>query len=152
MVSGKMNKKVITQRISWVLQMIEAIKDLPVENQEEFLQDPRNVASAESYLRRALEAILDLGRHILAKGFAQPVTEYREVAKRLLERKILPEREGELLLKMAGYRNRMVHFYHEITPEELHEICRDHLDEIKTVLDKLTEWLRENKEKMDEGV
>jgi len=34
--------------------------------------DPRNVASAESYLRRGLEALLDLGRHLLAKGFAWP--------------------------------------------------------------------------------
>lgn len=152
MMSGKINKKIVTQRTSWVLQMIGAIKSLPVENQKEFFQDPRNIAAAESYLRRALEALLDLGRHILAKGFAHPVTEYKEVAKGLLEKKILPEREGELLQKMAGYRNRMVHFYHEITPKELHEICRDHLDEIKIVLDKLLEWLRENREKMDKGI
>lgn len=132
--------------------MVESIKDMPLENQKEFLQDPRNVAAAESYLRRALEALLDLGRHILAKAFAQPVTEYREIAKGLLEKKVLPEKEGEILAKMAGYRNRMVHFYQEITSEELHEICRDHINEINTVLNKLKEWLRNNKEKMDEGI
>jgi uncharacterized protein with HEPN domain len=31
----------------------------------------------------------------------------------------------------------MAHFYHEITPEEPHEICRDHLDEIKLLLDRM---------------
>jgi uncharacterized protein YutE (UPF0331/DUF86 family) len=152
MVKGKINKKVVTDRAAWVCKMVESIKDLPLENQKEFLQDPRNVAAAESYIRRALEAILDLGRHILAKAFAQPVTEYREISKGLLEEKVLPEKEGELLTKMAGYRNRMVHFYQEITPEELHEICRDHLDDIKIVLDKLKEWLSNNKERMDEGI
>jgi len=86
MVAGKINKKVVTDRASWILEMIEAIKDLPVENQKEFLQDARNVASAESYLRRALEAMLDLGRHILARGFAKPVTEYKDVAKGLLKK------------------------------------------------------------------
>lgn len=151
-ISEKMNKKVIIQRISWVCQMIEAIKNLPLGNQKEFFRDPRNVASAESYLRRGLEALLDLGRHILAKGFAQPATEYKEVAVGLLQRKVLPEKEGNLLLKMAGYRNRMVHFYHEINPKELYEICTDHLDEINIVLSKLKEWLKENKEKMDEGI
>jgi len=149
---SKINKEVVTQRISWVLQMIEAIKNLPLEKQEEFLLDRRNVAAAESYLRRALEALLDLGRHILAKGFGYPATEYKEVATGLLERKIFPEREAILLKKMAGYRNRMVHFYHEITPEELYEICRYHLDDIKQVLDKLIEWLRKNRERMDEGI
>ena len=152
MTPAKINKEVVTQRISWVLKMIESIKELPLQNQNEFLKDKRNVASAESYLRRALEALLDLGRHILAKGFAYPATEYKDVAKGLLEKDVLPEKEALLLKKIAGYRNRMVHFYHEITPEELYEICRYHLDEIKQVLDKLIKWLKENREKMDEGI
>jgi uncharacterized protein YutE (UPF0331/DUF86 family) len=46
--------------------------------------------------------------------------------------------------KMAGYRNRMVHFYHEITPEELHEICLYHFNEIKLLADKLVKWTKEH--------
>ena len=46
--------------------------------------------------------------------------------------------------KMAGYRNRMVHFYHEITPEELHEICLHHLAEIKLLTEKLVQWAKEH--------
>ena len=152
MMSSKINKEVVTQRISWIFEMIEAIKELPLKEQEGFLKEKKNVAAAESYLRRALEALLDLGRHILAKGFAYPATEYKEIAKGLLEKKVLPKEDAALLDKMAGYRNRMVHFYHEISPEELYEICRDHLDEIKLLLDKLTEWLKKNREKMDEGM
>jgi len=152
MTPSKINKEVVTQRVSWILQMIEAMRELPLQNQTEFLKDRRNVASAESYLRRALEALLDLGRHILAKGFGYPATEYKDVARGLLEKTVLPQEEAALLNKMAGYRNRMVHFYHEITPKELYEICRYHLDEIKQVLDKLIEWLKENREKMDEGI
>ncbi len=50
---------------------------------------------------------------------------------------------------MAGYRNRMAYFYHEITPEELYEICRHHIDEIMLILNRLTEWLRNNRDKVD---
>ena len=152
MLSGKINKKVVTQRAFWVLQMIEAIEDLPIENKNEFLQNRHNVAAAESYLRRALEVLLDLGRHILAKGFAYPATEYREIAKGLFEKKVLAENEVSLLGKIAGYRNRMVHFYNEITSEELYEICHANLDEIKLLRDKMLEWLKENSKKMDEGI
>jgi hypothetical protein len=35
-----------------------------------------------------------------------------------------------------------VHFYHEITPEELHEICLNHIDEIKLLLDRMLESAR----------
>ena len=45
---------------------------------------------------------------------------------------------------MAGYRNRMVHFYHEITPEELREICLYHVDEIKLLTEKLVQWAKDH--------
>jgi len=32
---------------------------------------------------------------------------------------------------MARYYDRMVHFYHEISPEGLQEICAHHIDDIK---------------------
>ena len=35
---------------------------------------------ADSCLRRSLEALFDIGRHILAKGYARGVTEYKEIA------------------------------------------------------------------------
>jgi len=152
MTPGKISKEVVSERVSLIQEMIEGIKELPSKNRQEFLGDKRNVAAAESYLRRSLEALLDLGRHILAKGFGYPTTEYKEIARGLLEKEVLTERETELLTKMAGYRNRMTHFYQEITPEELYEICRDHIDEITLVLNKLIEWLRENRDRIDEGI
>jgi len=151
MTPGKMSKKVVSERTSLIREMLSDVKELPLSSLEEFLGDKRNVASAESYLRRALEGLLDLGRHILAKAFGHPVTEYKEIARGLLEKEVLRKKEADLLTKMAGYRNRMTHFYHEITSEELYEICRGHLDEIELVLNRLIEWLRENKEKIDEG-
>jgi hypothetical protein len=70
--------------------MQEKLKSLPLKSFESFVADPRNPASAESYLRRTLEALLDLKRHILAKGFGLAVTEYREIAQRLAEQIRLP--------------------------------------------------------------
>ena len=137
MTPADIDRKVVTQRAAWILEMIGALRDLPLKSEGEFVQNRHNVAAAESYLRRSLEALFDIGRHILAKRFAMPATEYKEIAKGLLNKKILDEEEAELMRKMAGYRNRMVHFYREITPEELHEICLDHLDEIKLLLDRM---------------
>jgi uncharacterized protein YutE (UPF0331/DUF86 family) len=119
--------------------MMDALRELPLKDKEKFLRNRHYIAAAESYLRRSLEALFDVGRHILAKSFAFPATEYKEIAKGLLDKKILNEDEAELMRKMAGYRNRMVHFYHEITPEELHEVCLNHLDEITLLLDRMLE-------------
>ena len=142
MTPAKIDRKVVTQRAAWVREMIDALSDLPLENKTTFLENKNNVAAAESYLRRSLEALFDMGRHILARRFAFPATEYKEIAKGLFDKKILNEDEAELMRRMAGYRNRMVHFYHEITPEELHEICLNHIDEIKLLLDRMLESAR----------
>ena len=145
MVPENINGDVVTQRASWVFEMINSLKELPIENKAEFLRNKHHVAAAESYLRRSLEALFDIGRHILAKKFAYPAAEYKEIAKGLSDKKVIIGDQVELMRKMAGYRNRMVHFYHEITPEELHEICVNHLDEIKLLLDRLLQWIKENK-------
>jgi len=137
MTAAKINGDVVSQRVYWVKRMIESIRTLPLNEKAAFLQNQHNVAAAESYLRRALEALFDLGRHILAKKYAYPAAEYKEIAEGLYEKKIIKKKEKDLLRRMAGYRNRMVHFYHEITPEELCDICVHHLDDIKILLDAL---------------
>ena len=103
--------------------MVLEIRALPLHDKEQFLADSRNVWTAESCLRRSLEALLDLGRHILAKGFGIGVTEYQEIARELQKQRVLSVDEGSLLRILVGYRNRMVHFYYEISVEELYEIC-----------------------------
>jgi len=142
MTKGKMSDAVVSERALWIRRMISALKALPLQRKQDFLDDPRNVAAAESYLRRALEALFDIGRHILAKGFALPTSEYKEISEGLREKEILSLEEKELLKRMAGYRNRLVHFYHEVGPEELYEICTHHSHEILALLDSLLKWLR----------
>ncbi len=143
---GDIDSKVVAQRAFWISQMMDSLKDLQLEEKVSFLADRHKVAAAESYLRRALEALFDIGRHILAKRFAYPATEYKDIAKGLSDKRILVEKEAESMRKMAGYRNRMVHFYHEITPEELHEICLYHVNEIKFLADKLVRWAKEHQD------
>jgi len=53
--------------------------------------------------------------------------------------------DSGLMRQMAGYRIRMVHFYHEVTPEELYDVCSNHLHEIRKLLDQLMKWVREQR-------
>ncbi len=55
-----------------------------------------------------------------------------------------------LLRIMAGYRNRMVHFYHEITPDELYEICTTQLSDIVHIRQAYSKWLIAHPEYLDD--
>ncbi len=54
--------------------------------------------------------------------------------------------------KMAGYRNRLVHFYDEVTPEELFLVCSQQLGDIEGVVDAVVKWLRDHPEILDSEI
>ena len=149
MTRGGINEKVALAKVALIEQMLDGINGLPLDQEDAFLSDPRNPASGESFLRRALEALLDLGRHVLAKGFGIAATEYKAVPKHLREQGILDADLAEKLTRMAGYRNRMVHFYDEVTPTELFGIFQSDLGDLEGVLDALRAWIGEHLETTD---
>lgn len=143
---------VVTERVAWVRQMVSQARTLPMESLEIFLEDSRNAGAAESYLRRGIEALLDIGRHILAKGFAIAVSEYREIGTQLVKQGIIGSEDGMLLRQIAGYRNRLVHFYNEVSTEELYQIVTKNLDDIDRLCNAMVQWMREHPEMMDHKV
>jgi len=148
----KISQRVIIDRLDWINQMIREIQKLPLDNCEVFRGDNRNIWAAESCLRRAIEALMDMGRHVLAKGFGRGVTEYKEIASLLKEVGVLDKKECELFTILAGYRNRMVHFYHEIADIELYEICSSQVRDIGTLADVIMRWINDHPEMLDKGL
>jgi uncharacterized protein YutE (UPF0331/DUF86 family) len=149
---SELRAKVIVGRADWVDRMLKEIRALPLATYQSFLEDSRNVAAAESCLRRCLEALLDLGRHILAKGFGEAVSEYKEIARGLVQKDVLEKEEGKKLEKMAGYRNRMVHFYQEITEQELYQICCREVSDIETLLERMLKWVKDHPDMVDHSL
>jgi uncharacterized protein YutE (UPF0331/DUF86 family) len=137
------------RKSSLVDEMLRGLATLPLTSLAAFLGEARDAAAAESYLRRALEALLDLGRHILSKGLGQGALEYKQVAIALRQAGVLDEQSGGVLLEMAGYRNRLVHFYDEVGAAELYEICAHRLGDVRAVREALLAWLRDHPERVD---
>ena len=150
MLPGRISKRVVSDRLAWVDRMLGEIRELPLDSKTKFMQDKRNVWAAESCLRRALEAVFDMGRHIAAKGFGDAVTEYKEIASALNRHNVISVADLELMQKLAGYRNRLVHFYHDVSADELFEICASHLGDVDRIVNALRSWLASNPKNMDE--
>ncbi|MBN1104165.1 MAG: DUF86 domain-containing protein [Deltaproteobacteria bacterium] len=150
--TGRIRSAIVAERVAWIRKMLDGVQGLPLADYNQFKQDPRNPAAADSCLRRALEALLDLGRHILAKGHGRPVVEYKEIAERLHQVGVLSAEDSARLRTLAGYRNRMVHFYHEISEGELYEICTRDLGDIERVLDAVLTWIGKNPDKVDRAL
>ena len=150
MMPGKISKRIVSDRLAWIDRMLGEIRSLPLASQSTFMEDSRNIWAAESCLRRALEALFDLGRHIAAKGFGDAVTEYKEIAAALNRRGMMSTEDMKLMQKLAGYRNRLVHFYHDVSEHELYEICASHLGDIEKIADTMRVWMKSHPNNLDE--
>ena len=59
----------------------------------------------------------------------------------MVEKSIVPDNLLGKLQQMAGYRNRLVLFYHEVTPNELYQIIREDINDIEEVVKKVKEYI-----------
>ena len=146
------SKRIVADRLDLIDTLPREIRALPLGDQHTFFADRRNVWAAESCLRRSLKALFDLGRHILAKGYGQGVSEYKEIAIRLHDQRILLDNEAKIMQMLAGYRNRLMHFYHEVSPEELFEICSHRLGDLELIVDAYRRWLKGHPDKSDSAL
>jgi len=140
MVISNLNTKLIEDRLGFINMAIAKLKSLSQYNEQDFLKDDIP-AIAESYLRRSLESIFDIGRHIIAKTAGKALVEYKEIARALGDKGAISRDCSSRLLLMAGYRNRLVHFYHEIEDKELYTIVKENLGDIEQFTKEIKNFL-----------
>jgi uncharacterized protein YutE (UPF0331/DUF86 family) len=142
------DRGVVAARLSTVDELLAMVRALPLDDDVAIRADPRNLATIESCLRRALEALFDVGRHILAKGFGQGVVEYRRIAESLGEMGVLEPDDVRLFGLMAGYRNRLVHLYHDVGEDELIVIARDRLADLERISAAYRVWAADHPDRL----
>lgn len=148
MVISSLNIARVLELLRFIETCLKELKPFSTMTVEEFLHDKKNPPFVESYLRRALEAVFDIGRHILAKTYGFKDIEYKAIAKGLGEKGIIPKELSETLYIMAGYRNRMIHFYREVTPEELYHIVANNLKDFESFTKEIVTFIRAYEEKI----
>jgi uncharacterized protein YutE (UPF0331/DUF86 family) len=141
---GRISRAIVADKVALVRRMVDAVATLPLADLQAFRADARMVAAGESFLRRALEALLDLGRHVLAKGFGRAPAEYADVARQLGQVHVLAPDVAERFILMARYRNRMVHFYDEVTEAEFYALLTEHIGDFERVIAAINLWITQH--------
>jgi uncharacterized protein YutE (UPF0331/DUF86 family) len=137
-----LNREVLQMRISYIEDSLRSLERFKGITYNEFHSNSDNFRIAFYDLHRALEAIMDIGTHILSRIPGARPTAYKDIPQLLEKNKIIPaDYAMNSLNRMAGYRNRMVHFYGEITEREIYDIIQEELADFDTFLTHINELL-----------
>jgi uncharacterized protein YutE (UPF0331/DUF86 family)/predicted nucleotidyltransferase len=108
----------------------EIIKGVRIFEKDEFHSDKFE----EMIMKKAED--LAFKRRILIKEI-----EYEAIAKELGQRGVVTKELSDVLYAMAGYRNRMVHFYRVITPQELYLIMKESLKDLERFVKEIGSFI-----------
>ena len=137
-----LKKEAIIPRIDGILKDLDKLREIQNKGGENLKTDEDAYALCQFYLRQALEGVFHIGEHILSRLNGGRATEYKEIAKKLGEAGIVDQKFAQTkLTAMAGYRNRLTHFYAEITPDELFEILEKDLPDFEIFLSDIKDLL-----------
>jgi uncharacterized protein YutE (UPF0331/DUF86 family) len=127
-----LNKGLLADRLLFIERSIQSLERFKSVTPTEFQANPDSFRIAYYDLYVALEACMDIGAHILSRIPGQKPKSYKDITLLLAENKLMPEKfAAEKLVPMAGYRNRMTHFYHRLEAAEILEIIKAHLGDFE---------------------
>ena len=134
-------KDIIIARVDGIEAEVKELKRLNKQSLEIFSSGD-GWKLAQFHLHRALEGVFNISTHVLSRIPGAHATQYKEIAAKMGELGIVSNDFARTkLVEMAKYRNRLVHFYAEVTAKELHGLIGKDLEDFHTFLSAIKQLL-----------
>ena len=124
----------IRQKIHFMRERLRQLEGVQSMTYDDFVTQPFVLDGALRSLQVMIEAMLDIGSHIVAReGYGIPHT-YANVITLLADHAVLTREQADIYVDMARFRNRIVHLYDEIDPEVVYRLITQNLGDFRTFI------------------
>ncbi len=131
------DKDKVTLLISEYKSSLHLLKEIASIDYDSFIKDPHRIASAKYNLIVAIESAIDICNHLISKNGYRIPEDYADTFKILAEAGLLPKDFAEnTLVKMARFRNRLVHLYWKIDNDMLFNIVTGDVKDLEQLLNQ----------------
>jgi uncharacterized protein YutE (UPF0331/DUF86 family) len=117
----------LRSHVDYVRSNVRKLEQLRESGRTRFLDDDMAQAAAARWLQTTIEAVIDMANHIVAREGLGVPRAYSETMEILLREGVLPDDRRDAFLAMVRFRNRVVHLYDEVHPDEVWHILEDDL-------------------------
>lgn len=136
----EVNKKLLLRRLDELLRSTTIIKERYVGvNVSSLLTDLEKAYAFERAMHRAIEAMLDICRHIVSAKRLGLAEYYSDYPLRIAEANLMDSEMAHKISMLAKLRNILIHEYTELNYERLLEEAQKLVNDLSP---KFTEWLR----------
>ena len=115
------NTKRIDEALEYMKNVLEIVKPLTTLSLEEFVQDSIVILAAERAVHIAMEAIVDVGNHLIDGFIMRDPGSYEDIIEILRDETVLPDTDAAILKEFVLYRKILVHDYTKNNPELLYK-------------------------------
>jgi len=122
---------VLLTRIDKIRECIAKLRKFSATEEEAFLNDSLATDSAERVLQVAIQAVIDIGNHVVADMDLGTPKDYKEIFQLLARHSIISEPLAGKLVSMSGLRNILVHDYLEVDLILIHRILKNELGDFE---------------------
>ncbi|WP_227762440.1 type VII toxin-antitoxin system HepT family RNase toxin [Zhaonella formicivorans] len=109
--------------------------------EHEFINNPHMVASAKYHFIVAIESIIDICNHLIAKNKLRVPEDYGDTFKILGEAGFFSVEFMDTLTAMAKFRNRLVHVYWDVDSAQLYSILLTDLKDLDHFIELIKQEL-----------
>jgi uncharacterized protein YutE (UPF0331/DUF86 family) len=134
--------EILQKRINKARQYLDYLRDIRAKySYKEFKNDPVIYGSVERFLQLIIEALMDIGNHIISDQNLGQVEFYNNIPELLFNHKYINKEQRDLFLKIIGFRNILVHDYLEINSAIVYNILEKNLSDLESILKEYAKLL-----------
>jgi len=123
--------EIIRKRLNRLDEYLAILHRLQRLGLDEFLSDPEKYGSVERFLHLAIEAIMDVGNHVIAELNLGVVNRYSDIPSILEGKGHLSLDLRDKWIRMIGFRNTLVHEYIDIDREIVYQVLQHNLKDFE---------------------
>jgi len=136
------NQSILRRKIGRVEEHLKRIKALPLQPLDSFGKDTITQDVLLFNLTQAIQNCIDIATHIVSdEAWGLPGTQ-REAFDLLGDNSVISKEQVELLVAMAGFRNRIVHEYEKINMDIVYEVWQKGVKDIESFCLSVVERFR----------
>ena len=136
-----MDPERIQRLVGCMRESVRLLRDIKVMEESEFHKDIHKQSSAKYNFIVAIEAAIDLANHLISKRALRAPEDYADVFKVLADASVIDKGFSIELIKMARFRNRLVHLYWDVDIAEIWKIIQTRLNDFEEYIYQIGSYL-----------